>query len=152
MWRWSIMRVILRGRRSTWWRWWMTPVAPLIVHDVSCVTRIYDAFDFSWQAHYLETLVDGTCCSAHCKWRFISERLQSWESFLVAGTIFGEDGGSHLLLRLLYWTFHVRQGSTIRTIFRGRCNIWRSPRVTPVASRTVLGVSCVGLSNGVVLE
>ena len=69
----------------------------------------------------------------------------------MAGTIFGEVGGSHLLLCSLHWTFHVRQGSIIRIIFRGRRNIWSSPRVTPVASRIVLGVSCVGLSNGVIL-
>ena len=39
----------------------------------------------------------------------------------------------------------------MRVIFRGRCEIWGSSRVTPVASRIVLGVSCVGLSNGLVL-
>ena len=41
------------------------------------------------------------------------DRHFSWQA------IFGEVGGSHLLLRGLYWTFHVRQGSTIRIIFRG---------------------------------
>ena len=35
-----------------------------------------------------------------------------------------EVGGSHLLLRALCWTFHVRQGSIIRIMFRGRRNIW----------------------------
>ena len=43
------------------------PVAPRIVNDVSLVTRINDASQFAWQAHYLVTLVDDTCCSAHCK-------------------------------------------------------------------------------------
>ena len=39
-----------------------------IVNDVSYVaTRINDASHFSWQAQYLVTLVDDTCCSAHCK-------------------------------------------------------------------------------------
>ena len=38
----------------------------------------------------------------------------------MAGTIFGEVGGSHLLLRAMHWTFHVRQGSIIRIILRGR--------------------------------
>ena len=28
-----VMRVIFRGRRSIWWSWRMTPVAPLIVND-----------------------------------------------------------------------------------------------------------------------
>ena len=49
------------------------PVAPRIVHDVSYVTRINDASHFSWQAQYLVTLVDDTCCSAHCKCRFICD-------------------------------------------------------------------------------
>ena len=49
------------------------PVAPRIVNDVSYVTRINDASHFSWQAQYLVTLVDDTCCSAHCKWRFICD-------------------------------------------------------------------------------
>ena len=42
----------------------MSPVAPRIVNDVSYVTRINDASHFSWQAQYLVTLVDDTCCSA----------------------------------------------------------------------------------------
>ena len=45
----------------------MMPVVPRIVNDVSRVTRINDASHFSWQAQYLVTLVDDTCCSAHCK-------------------------------------------------------------------------------------
>ena len=45
----------------------------------------------------------------------------SWQATYL--DIFGEVGGSHLLLRALYWTIHVRQGS-IRIIFRGRRNIW----------------------------
>ena len=42
-------------------------VAPRIVTDVSYVTRINDASHFPLQAQYLVTLVDDTCCSAHCK-------------------------------------------------------------------------------------
>ena len=49
------MRVILRGKRSTWRRCWMTSVAPRIVNDVSCATRINDACHFTWQAQYLVT-------------------------------------------------------------------------------------------------
>ena len=45
------MPVIFRGRR-----WWMTPVAPGIVNDVSYVTRINDACHFTWQAQYLVIL------------------------------------------------------------------------------------------------
>ena len=39
------------------------PVGPRIVNDVSRVTRINDASHFSWQAHFLVTLVDDTCSS-----------------------------------------------------------------------------------------
>ena len=42
-------------------------VIPRIVNDVARVTRVNDASHFSWQAQYLVTLVDDTCCSAHCK-------------------------------------------------------------------------------------
>ena len=34
------MRVILRGRRSIWGSWRISPVAPRIVNDVSYVKRI----------------------------------------------------------------------------------------------------------------
>ena len=45
----------------------MSTVAPRIVNDISYVTRINDASYFSWQAQYLVTLEDESCCSAHCK-------------------------------------------------------------------------------------
>ena len=45
----------------------MTPVAPRIVNDVSCVTRINHENHFSWQAQYLVRLDNDTCCCAHCK-------------------------------------------------------------------------------------
>ena len=35
MWRRSLMTFILRGRRSIWWSWTVTLVAPRIVNDVS---------------------------------------------------------------------------------------------------------------------
>ena len=38
------------------------PVAPRNVNGVSYVTKINDAIHSAWQV----TLVDGTCCSAHC--------------------------------------------------------------------------------------
>ena len=44
----------------------MTLVAPRIVNSVSCVTRINHAIHFSWQAQYLVSLDNDTCCSAHC--------------------------------------------------------------------------------------
>ena len=36
-------------------------------NDFWYVMRINDASHFSWQAQYLVTLVDDTCCFAHCK-------------------------------------------------------------------------------------
>ena len=45
----------------------MTLVTPHIVNTVSCVERINDEIHFSWQAQYLVTLDNDTCCSAHCK-------------------------------------------------------------------------------------
>ena len=43
------------------------PVAPRIVNDVSCVTRITHACHDTWQAQYLVRLEGDACCSAHCK-------------------------------------------------------------------------------------
>ena len=45
----------------------MTHVAPRIVNNVSFVTRINHESHFSWQAHYLVSLDNDTCCSAQCK-------------------------------------------------------------------------------------
>ena len=47
---------------------------------------------FAWQAQYLVSLDSDTCCSAHCKYRFMCDKDQSWESFFVAGAVFGEFG------------------------------------------------------------
>ena len=47
--------------------WTMTHVALRIVNNVSCVTRISHGTHFSWQAQYLVSLDNDTCCSAHCK-------------------------------------------------------------------------------------
>ena len=46
----------------------------------------------SWQAQYLVRLEADCACSAHCKWRFICDVDQSWDSFCVAGAVFGEVG------------------------------------------------------------
>ena len=45
----------------------MTPVAPRIVNDVSHVTDINHASNFTWQVQYLVRLEGDACCSAHCK-------------------------------------------------------------------------------------
>ena len=46
----------------------MTLVTPRIVNSVSSVTRINHEIHFSWQAQYLVSLDNDTCCSAHCKY------------------------------------------------------------------------------------
>ena len=56
MWRRSLMTFILRGRRSIWWGWMLTVLAPRIGNDVSYVMRIVDDIDFVWQAQYLVRL------------------------------------------------------------------------------------------------
>ena len=101
MWRRSIMRVILRGRRSIWWGWRVMPVAPRIVNDVLYVTKINHESHFTWQVQYLVRLAGDARCFAHYKWRFICDEDQARESFCVAGAVFGEVGGRCLLLREL---------------------------------------------------
>ena len=49
MWRRSSMTFILRGRRSIWWGWMVTVLAPRIGNDVSYVTQIIDDIHFAWQ-------------------------------------------------------------------------------------------------------
>ena len=49
----------------------MTLVAPRIVNEVIYVMRITDDVNFAWQAQYLVKLEGDSCCSAHCKCRFI---------------------------------------------------------------------------------
>ncbi len=71
------------------------------VNDASTVfSKFLSDFgmSFSWQAQYLLMLEGASCCSPHCKWRFICEDDQSWESFFVAGATFGDVGGWVLLL------------------------------------------------------
>ena len=45
-----------RGRRSIWWGYRLTLLAPRIVNDVSYVTRINHEIHFAWQAQYLVKL------------------------------------------------------------------------------------------------
>ena len=64
-------------------------------------------------------------------------------SIFVAGAVFRDVGGWLLLLRALYWTLHMWQGSTMRVIVRGTLNIWWCRRVTPVARRIANDLSYV---------
>ena len=70
MWRRSSTTFTLPGRRSIWWGWRVTLLAPRIGNDVSYVTQIIDDIHFAWQAQYLVKLGGDSCCAAHCKWRF----------------------------------------------------------------------------------
>ena len=45
----------------------MILVAPRIVNSVLCMIRVNYEIHFSWQAQYLVSLDNDTCCSAHCK-------------------------------------------------------------------------------------
>ena len=135
------MRVIFHARRSICWGWRVSPLALRIVNDVWYVMRTNNASHFSWQAQYLVMLVDDTCCSAYCKWRFICDDDQSCASFYVAGAVLGDVGGWHLLLRLLYMTCHMSRGAMMRLIFRGRHTTWRRWWMAPVAPRIVNDVS-----------
>ena len=79
-----------RGRRSIWWGWRVTLVAPRIGNDVSYVTQMIDDIHFAWQAQYLVRLEGGFTCSTHWKWGFICDADHWWHSFCVAGAVFGE--------------------------------------------------------------
>ena len=60
-----------RGRRSIWWGWRVTWLAPRIGNEVSYVTQIIDDIHFAWQAQYLVRLEGDFTCSTHWKCGFI---------------------------------------------------------------------------------
>ena len=72
-----------RGRCSTWWVWRVTLHAPRIENDVSYVMRINHEINFAWQAQYLVSLKGDFTCSPHCKCPFICDVDQSWDLFCV---------------------------------------------------------------------
>ena len=74
-----------RGRRSIWWGWRVTLVAPRIGNEVSYVTQIIDDIHFARQAQYLVRLEGDFTCSTHWKWGFICDADHWWHSFCVAG-------------------------------------------------------------------
>ena len=125
-WRRSLMTFILRGRRSIWWGWRVTLLAPRIGNDVSYVTQIIGDIHFAWQAQYLVRLEGDFTCFTHWKWRFICDTDHWWRSFCVAGAVFGEVGGWLYLLRALEMTFHMWRRSWMTFILRGRRSIWWS--------------------------
>ena len=99
MWRKSFLTFILRGRRSIWWGWRVTWLAPRIGNELSYVTQIIDDIHFAWQAQYLVRLEGDFTCSTHWKWAFICDADHWWHSFCVAGAEFGEVGRWLLLRR-----------------------------------------------------
>ena len=107
----SSMTFILRGRRSIWWGWRVTLLAPRIGNDVSYVTHIIDDIRFAWQAQYLVRLDGDFSCSTHWKWRFICDADHWWHSFCVAGAVFGEVGRWFFLLHALEMTFQRSTGA-----------------------------------------
>ena len=119
-----------RGRRSIWWGWRVTWLAPRIGNDVSYVTQIIDDIHFAWQAQYLVRLEGDLIGSAHWKWRFICDADHWWHSFCRAGAVFGEVGGWLYLLHALEMTFHMWRRSRMTFILRGRRSIWWGCRVT----------------------
>ena len=50
----SLLTFIFCGRRSIWWGWRVTLLAPRIGNDIVYVTQIADDLYFLWQAQYLE--------------------------------------------------------------------------------------------------
>ena len=77
-----------RGRRKV--GGWLCLLRAL--ENVSYETRINHGIHFAWQAQYLLRLEVDIAFSAHWKWRFIWGADQSWDSFCVAGAVFGEVG------------------------------------------------------------
>ena len=126
-----------RGRRSIWWGWRVTLLAPRIGNDVSYVTQIIDDIHFAWQAQYLVRFqVDSACC-AHWKWWFICDADHWWHSFGVAGAVFGEVGGWLDWLRALEMTFHMWRRPLMTLILCGRCSIWWGWRVILCGRRSI---------------
>ena len=131
-----------RGRRSIWWGWRVTLLAPRIGNDVSYVRQIPDDLDIVWQAQYLARLA-GDFTFVHWKWRFICEADPWWLRYCVAGAVFGEVGGWLHFLCALEMKFHMSSRSLMMFILRGRRNIWWCWRVTLLAPRIGNDVSYV---------
>ena len=73
-----------RGRRSIWWGWRVTLLAPRIGNDVSYVTQIIDDIHFAWQAQYLVRLEGDFTCAMHWIMTFHMWR-RSLMTFILRG-------------------------------------------------------------------
>ena len=96
-----------RGRRSIWWGWRLTLLAPRIGNDVSYVARIIDDVHFAWQAQYLVRLEGDFTCPAHWKWRFICDADHWWLAFCVAGAYLVRLEGDFTCSTHCKWRFKV---------------------------------------------
>ena len=96
-----------RGRRSIWWGWRVTWLAPRIGNDVSYAMRMKDAIHFAWQAQYLLSLKGDFTCSTQWKWRIRCDADEGCFSFCVAGGVFAEFEWWLYLLRAMEMTFHM---------------------------------------------
>ena len=168
MWCGSSMTLILCGRRSIWWGWMLTVLAPRIGNDVAYVMRIVDDIDFVWQAQYLVRLEGdfswqaqhvGTFweiagartvvfynTKASPRWdRGRSPKRRVRDDDFIVGYRRIIVGLSSDILESLYWRKHFREFpmKSWASRFRGRCSIWWGWRVTLVAPRIGNDVSYV---------
>ena len=139
---WSDCRRIIVGLSSDYPR-----IVFILAEAIQRVSAAILNSKISWQAQYLLRLEVDIACSAHCKWRFMCDADQSWDSFCVAGAVFAEVGGWLCLLCAMEMTFHMRRGSIMRFILRGRRSICWGSRLTLLAPRIVNDVSCVTRIN-----
>ena len=144
----SIIAVIFRCRRNIGSCWRCDSRCSAQCNGCSMSDEHKSSAFSSCQAQYLVKLGDDSWWSAHCTGRFIWDEDQSLESSFLAGAIlFGQVGGWLLMLRALYWTFHVRQGSIIGIIFVTVAILGGVGGVTPVAPHIVMDVSCLTSIN-----
>ena len=158
MWRRSLMTFILRGRRSIWWGWRVTSLAPRIGNELSYVTQIIDDIHFAWQAQYLVK------CEPDFSWQ--AQHFVGYRRIMVESSFYWRkalQGFSSQILtfkiscrRSIWWgwrvtwqaprigmTFHMWRRPLMTLILCGRCSIWWGWRVTSLAPRIGNEVSYV---------
>ena len=171
MWRRSLMTFILRGRRTIWWSWRVTLVAPRIENDVSYVKQITDEIHFVWQAQYLVKLEgDFSWQPQHFVtfWEIAGARnvviyntkssprsdregprsggcemTISWSDHgrIILGL--SSDYGRIIFVSSFYWPKHFREFllKSWASSFRGRRSIWCGWRVALLAPQNGNDVS-----------
>ena len=146
------MGVTLRARRSIWYSWRVTVVAPRIVNAVSYLMRINHEIHFAWQAQYLAKL------ECHFSWQ-AQHFVKFWEIAGVRNVVFFpykmylQDAKSKVSEAAgARWRFYVRNMLEScffwRKQFRdfpltSRRSIWCCSTVTRNAPRIVNNVSYV---------